>query len=44
MNEAVSHPCQKSPVTYRQAIQLQIRRYKQSLVNNVPYESFLRTG
>lgn len=44
MNEAVSHPSQQSPVTYRQAIQLQIRRYKQSLLSNVPYEPFLRTG
>jgi CRISPR-associated protein Cas1 len=42
MNEAVSHPSQKSPVTYRQAIQLQIRRYKQSLLSSVPYEPFLR--
>lgn len=44
MNEAVSHPSLKSPVTYRQAIQLQIRSYKQSLLSNVPYEAFLRTA
>ena len=44
MNEAVSHPSLQSPVTYRQAIQLQIRAYKQSLLSCVPYEPFLRTG
>lgn len=44
MNEAVSHPTQKSSVTYRQAIQLQIRRYKQSLFSDIPYESFLRSS
>jgi CRISPR-associated protein Cas1 len=44
MNEAVSHPSLQSPVTYRQAIQLQIRAYKQSLMSSVPYKPFLRTG
>ncbi|PSB02101.1 CRISPR-associated endonuclease Cas1 [Merismopedia glauca] len=43
MNKMVSHSDVQSPVTYRQAIQLQIRRYKQSLLSSVPYESFLRT-
>ena len=42
MNEEVSHPDLKSPVTYRQAIQLQIRRYKRSLVHGIAYEPFLR--
>ena len=42
MNEAVSHPDLQSPVTYRQAIGLQIRRYKGSLVRGVAYEPFLR--
>jgi CRISPR-associated protein Cas1 len=41
-NEMVSHQDLQSPVSYRQAIQLQIRRYKQSLLANVPYEAFLR--
>jgi CRISPR-associated protein Cas1 len=42
MNEEVSHPDVQSKVTYRQAIQLQVRRYKQSLLSGVPYEAFLR--
>ncbi|MEQ8975454.1 MAG: CRISPR-associated endonuclease Cas1 [Coleofasciculus sp. C1-SOL-03] len=42
MNEEVSHPDVQSKVTYRQAIQLQVRRYKQSLLAGVPYEAFLR--
>ncbi|MEQ8383607.1 MAG: CRISPR-associated endonuclease Cas1 [Coleofasciculus sp. A1-SPW-01] len=33
MNEEVSHPDLQSKVTYRQAIQLQVRRYKQSLLS-----------
>lgn len=43
MNKMVSHLDVQSPVTYRQAIQLQIRRYKQTLLSSVPYEPFLRT-
>ncbi|MEQ8961327.1 MAG: CRISPR-associated endonuclease Cas1 [Coleofasciculus sp. C2-GNP5-27] len=42
MNEEVSHPDLQSKVTYRQAIQLQVRRYKRSLLSGVPYEAFLR--
>jgi len=42
MNEEVSHPDLQSKVSYRQAIQLQVRRYKQSLLSGVPYEAFLR--
>jgi CRISPR-associated protein Cas1 len=42
MNEEVSHPDLQSQVTYRHAIQLQVRRYKQSLLSGVPYEAFLR--
>lgn len=42
MNEEVSHPDLQSPVTYRHAIQLQVRRYKRSLLSGVPYEAFLR--
>lgn len=44
MNEAVSHSDLKSPVSYRQAIQLQVRRYKRSLLNGVTYKPFLRQG
>jgi CRISP-associated protein Cas1 len=44
MNEEVSHPDLISSVTYRHAIQLQVRRYKRCLLSGVPYESFLRAG
>ncbi len=44
MNEEVSHPDVISQVTYRHAIQLQMRRYKRCLLSDVPYESFLRAG
>ena len=44
MNEEVSHPDAISQVTYRHAIQLQMRRYKRCLLSDVPYESFLRAG
>lgn len=44
MNEAIAHPDLQSPVTYRQAIQLQVRRYKRSLVHGTVYEPFLRQG
>lgn len=43
MNEQISHPDIQSPVSYREAIQLQVRRYKRSLVHGVPYQPFLRT-
>ncbi len=42
MNEEVSHPDLQSKVTYRHAIQLQVRRYKRSLLSGIPYEAFLR--
>lgn len=42
MNEEVSHPDLQSKVTYRHAIQLQVRRYKRSLLSGLPYEAFLR--
>ncbi len=42
MNEEVSHPDLQSPVTYRHAIQLQVRRYKRSLLSGIAYEAFLR--
>jgi CRISPR-associated protein Cas1 len=42
MNEEISHPDLQSPVSYRYAIQLQIRRYKRCVLSSVPYESFVR--
>ncbi|MDI9636309.1 CRISPR-associated endonuclease Cas1 [Geitlerinema splendidum] len=42
MNEKVSHPDLQSKVTYRHAIQLQVRRYKRSLLSGIAYEAFLR--
>jgi CRISP-associated protein Cas1 len=42
MNEEVSHPDLQSPVSFRQAIGLQIRRYKRSLIHGIAYEPFLR--
>jgi len=42
MNEEISHPDLQSQVTYRHIIQLQVRRYKRSLLSGVPYEPFLR--
>lgn len=42
LSEEVSHPDVQSPVSYRRAIQLQVKRYKRSLLGEVPYEAFLR--
>jgi len=42
MNEEVSHPDLQSKVSYRQGIQLQVRRYKRSVLTGMPYEAFLR--
>ncbi|AFZ11550.1 CRISPR-associated protein Cas1 [Crinalium epipsammum PCC 9333] len=44
MNEELSHPDLLSQVSYRHAIQLQIRRYKRSLLHSIAYEPFLRTA
>ena len=38
----VTHPDVQEPVSYRRAIQLQIRRYKRSLLESIPYKPFLR--
>ena len=38
----ITHPDVQEPVTYRRAMQLQIRRYKRSLLDSVPYKPFLR--
>ncbi len=43
MNESISHPDIQTQVCYRQAIQLQIRRYKRYLLHEEPYEPFWRT-
>ncbi|NER01972.1 MAG: CRISPR-associated endonuclease Cas1 [Okeania sp. SIO3C4] len=43
MNESISHPDVQSQVCYRQAIQLQIRRYKRYLLHGEAYEPFWRT-
>jgi CRISP-associated protein Cas1 len=43
MNQKASHPDIQSQVTYRHIVQLQIRRYKQSLLHLTPYQPFLRT-
>jgi CRISP-associated protein Cas1 len=43
MNEEVTHPDIQSPVTYRHAIQLQVRRYKRCLLGDIPYQAFLRS-
>ncbi|NJL88295.1 MAG: CRISPR-associated endonuclease Cas1 [Leptolyngbyaceae cyanobacterium SM1_1_3] len=37
---AIRHPDAAKSVPYRQTIQLQVRRYKQSLLEAVPYERF----
>ncbi|WP_353933277.1 CRISPR-associated endonuclease Cas1 (plasmid) [Okeanomitos corallinicola TIOX110] len=42
MNEETSHPDLQSKITYRHAIQLQVRRYKRHLLSNIPYAAFLR--
>lgn len=44
MNEETSHPDLQSQVTYRHAIQLQVRRYKRCLLSNIPYAAFLRSA
>lgn len=38
----IHHPDAREAVPYRRAIQLQIRRYKRSLLENTPYETFRR--
>jgi CRISPR-associated protein Cas1 len=36
----ISHPDVQSPVSYRRAIQLQVRRYKQALLGHAPYAAY----
>jgi CRISPR-associated protein Cas1 len=40
----VSHPDVQNPVSYRRVIQLQIKRYKRSLLENVPYEAYRKVN
>lgn len=42
LSEEVSHPDVQDPVSYRRAMQLQVKRYKRSLLEGVPYKPFLR--
>lgn len=42
LNEETTHPDLQSVVSYRYVIQLQIRRYKRSLLSDLPYEAFMR--
>ncbi|MGP1388010.1 MAG: CRISPR-associated endonuclease Cas1, partial [Thainema sp.] len=42
MSTELTHPDAAKPVTYRRAIQLQIRCYKRCLLEDVPYEPFRR--
>jgi CRISP-associated protein Cas1 len=42
LSEETTHPDLQSVVSYRYVIQLQIRRYKRSLLSDLPYEAFMR--
>jgi len=42
LSEEVSHPDVQAPISYRRVMQLQIQRYKRSLLEGVPYQPFLR--
>lgn len=44
MNEKVAHPVFNNQITYREAIQWQIRLYKRSLISNASYKAFLRAA
>jgi CRISP-associated protein Cas1 len=39
----IAHPDASEPVSYRRIIQLQIQRYKRSVLDNTPYEPFRRS-
>jgi CRISPR-associated protein Cas1 len=43
LNEDITHPDVQSKVSYRRAIQLQVQRYKRSLLQDIAYEAFLRS-
>ncbi|MGA7933663.1 MAG: CRISPR-associated endonuclease Cas1 [Kovacikia sp.] len=38
------HPDVQTQVPYRRAIQLQVQRYKRTLLESIPYEAFLRSA
>lgn len=40
LSQTVQHPDVSEPVSYRRIIQLQIKRYKQALLNDIPYEAY----
>jgi CRISP-associated protein Cas1 len=42
MSQETLHPDLQDPVSYRYAIQLQIRRYRRSVLGDVPYSPFMR--
>lgn len=44
MNERVTHPAVQTQISYREAIQLQIKLYKRSLLSSITYEPFLRSA
>ncbi|MGH2413576.1 MAG: CRISPR-associated endonuclease Cas1, partial [Microcystaceae cyanobacterium] len=43
ISDSTAHPDVQAKVSYRRAIQLQIQRYKRSLLEEIPYEAFLRS-
>ncbi|NCS41607.1 MAG: CRISPR-associated endonuclease Cas1 [Microcystis aeruginosa BS13-10] len=44
MTEKVTHSQISSQISYREAIQLQIRLYKRSLLSSIAYEPFFRAS
>jgi CRISPR-associated protein Cas1 len=42
ISSLITHPDVTQPVSYRRVIQLQIQRYKRTLLEGIPYESFRR--
>ncbi|KAM3096085.1 CRISPR-associated endonuclease Cas1 [Phormidesmis sp. 146-12] len=43
ISEGTSHPDVQGQVSFRRAIELQVKRYKRCLTESVPYQPFLRT-
>jgi CRISP-associated protein Cas1 len=44
LSTQTTHLDVQTPVSYRRVIELQIKRYKRSLLENIPYEAFLRVN
>lgn len=44
ISKSIKHPDSSEEVSYRRVIQLQIQRYKKTLLEGVPYEPFKRVG